>query len=319
MKIHLKSVELPNGETLGYRERDGGDEVVVLIHGNMNSSCHWDVVLEQMDARYKLYAVDLRGFGISTYHTPIESLSDFAADVKQWVDMLGLNRFSLVGWSTGGGVAMEYAAAYPEEVSRLVLLASVSTRGYPFYEDGADGLPDVTRRITTIGGIRSLTRNILIESANLRRDRQFMKQLYEAVIYDRNQPDERRYETYIDDILTQRNLMDVYHALNAFNISVFDQEASAGSGAVKRIKAPVLVLRGTHDFVITEAMTNETLADLGDIAEFVPLSGCGHSPLVDDPTQLLNAMESFLASTSDAAFEAPAAPAGQNGMKGEGD
>ncbi|WP_289354795.1 alpha/beta hydrolase [Paenibacillus sp. S-12] len=314
MKVQLKSVELPNGETLGYRERDGGNEVVVLIHGNMNSSCHWDVVLEQMDPGYKLYAVDLRGFGISTYHTPIESLSDFAADVKQWADMLGLTRFALVGWSTGGGVAMEYAAAYPEDISRLVLLASVSTRGYPFYEDGANGLPDVTRRITTIEGIRSLTRNKLIQSANMRRDRQFMKQLYEAVIYDRNQPDETRYETYLDDILTQRNLMDVYHALNTFNVSVFDHEASAGSGAVKRIKVPVLVLRGVHDFVITEAMTKETLADLGDIAEFISLSGCGHSPLVDDSAQLLHEMESFLTSTSDAAPEASTAPAASVGQ-----
>ncbi|KJB85909.1 3-oxoadipate enol-lactonase [Paenibacillus sp. E194] len=311
MKIHLKSVELPNGETLGYRERDGGDEVVVLIHGNMNSSCHWDVVLEQMDVRYKLYAVDLRGFGISTYHTPIESLSDFTADVKQWVDLLGLTRFTLIGWSTGGGVAMEYTAAYPDEVTRLVLLASVSTRGYPFYEDGTNGLPDVTRRITAIEGIRSLTRNTLIESANIRRDRQFMKQLYEAVIYDRNQPEEARYETYLDDILTQRNLMDVYHALNTFNISVFDHEASPGSGAVKRIKAPVLVLRGMQDLVITEAMTRETLADLGDIAEFVPLTGCGHSPLVDDLSQLLHAIESFLGRDS-----SEAAPSGSTASAG---
>jgi len=311
MKIHVKSVELPNGETLGYRERDGGDEVVVLIHGNMNSSCHWDVVLEQMDARYKLYAVDLRGFGISTYHTPIESLSDFTADVKQWVDLHGLTRFTLIGWSTGGGVAMEYTAAYPDEVKRLVLLASVSTRGYPFYEDGSDGLPDVTRRITTIEGIRSLARNTLIESANIRRDRRFMKQLYEAVIYDRNQPEEARYETYIDDILTQRNLMDVYHALNTFNVSVFDHEASPGSGAVKRIKAPVLVLRGMQDLVITEAMTRETLADLGDIAEFVPLTGCGHSPLVDDLPQLLHVIESFLGRDS-----SEAAPSGSTASAG---
>lgn len=314
MKIHVKSVELPNGETLGYRERDGGDEVVVLIHGNMNSSCHWDVVLEQMDARYKLYAVDLRGFGNSTYHTPIESLSDFTADVKQWVDLLGLTRFTLIGWSTGGGVAMEYTAAYPDEVTRLVLLASVSTRGYPFYEDGSNGLPDVTRRITTIEGIRSLARNTLIESANIRRDRRFMKQLYEAVIYDRNQPEEARYETYIDDILTQRNLMDVYHALNTFNVSVFDHEASPGSGAVKRIKAPVLVLRGMQDLVITEAMTRETLADLGDIAEFVPLTGCGHSPLVDDLSQLLHVIESFLGRDS-----SEAAPSGSTASAGHTD
>jgi hypothetical protein len=35
--------------------------------------------------------------------------------------------------------------------------------------------------------------------------------------------------------------------------------------------------------VISEAMAAETLADLGEIARFVPLRDCGHSPLVDDP------------------------------------
>ncbi|MCE5171516.1 alpha/beta hydrolase [Paenibacillus profundus] len=294
MKVELKSVLLPNGETLGYREREGGDEVVLLIHGNMNSSYHWDVMLEQLDARYKLYAIDLRGFGISTYHQPIRSLQQFSEDVKLFAHAVGLKRFAVMGWSTGGGVAMELAADWPDAVTKLILLASVSTRGYPFYEDGENGLPDVTKRIATYEGIEALARNRSVWDANARGDRAFMKLLYESVIYDKNRPKEARYEAYIDDILTQRNLMDVYYALNTFNISVFDNEAAAGSGAVKRIAAPTLVLRGERDMVINEAMTTETLADLGDIAQFISLKNCGHSPLVDDLPQLLQAMEAFL-------------------------
>lgn len=295
MKVRLKSILLPNGETLGYREREGGEEVLLLIHGNMNSSYHWDVVLERLDRRYKLYAIDLRGFGISTYHEPIRALRDFADDVKLFSRALGLDRFAVMGWSTGGGVAMELAADWPEAVTKLILLASVSTRGYPFHEDGGNGLPDRSRRIASYAGIEALARNRLIAEAIARGDRAFLKRLYEAVIYDKNRPEEVRYEAYIDDILTQRNLMDVYHALNMFNVSVFDNEAAAGTGAVRRIAAPTLVLRGNRDMVISEAMAAETLADLGDIARFVPLQDCGHSPLVDDPAQLLQAVEAFLA------------------------
>lgn len=294
----LKSVRLPNGETLGYREREGGEEVLLLIHGNMNSSCHWDVALERLDPRYKLYAIDLRGFGISTYHEPIRALRDFADDVKLFARELGLDRFAVMGWSTGGGVAMELAADCPEAVTKLILLASVSTRGYPFYEDGGSGLPVRSRRIVNYAGIEGLERNRLIAEAIARGDRIFLKRLYEAVIYDKNRPEEGRYEAYLDDMLTQRNLMDVYHALNTFNISVFDHEAAAGSGAVRRIAAPTLVLRGDRDMVISEAMAAETLADLGAIARFVPLKDCGHSPLVDDPEQLLQAVEAFLAADS---------------------
>lgn len=294
-RVTLKSVLLPNGETLGYREREGGEEVLLLIHGNMNSSSHWDVALERLDPRYKLYAIDLRGFGISTYHEPIRALRDLADDVKLFSRELELDRFAVMGWSTGGGVAMELAADWPEAVTKLILLASVSTRGYPFYEDGGSGLPDRCRRIASYAGIEALERNRLIAAAIARGDRVFLKRLYEAVIYDKNRPEEARYEAYLDDMLTQRNLMDVYHALNTFNVSMFDHEAAAGSGAVRRIAAPTLVLRGDRDMVISEAMAAETLADLGEIARFVPLKDCGHSPLVDDPAQLLRAVEAFLA------------------------
>ncbi|TDL51096.1 alpha/beta hydrolase [Paenibacillus dendritiformis] len=294
-KATLKSVLLPNGETLGYREREGGEEVLLLIHGNMNSSYHWDVALERLDPRYKLYAIDLRGFGISTYHQPIRALRDFADDVKLFCRELGLDRFAVMGWSTGGGVAMELAADWPEAVTKLILLASVSTRGYPFHEDGGSGLQERSRRIASYAGIEALARNRLIAEAIARSDRAFLKRLYEAVIYDKNRPEEARYEAYLDDMLTQRNLMDVYHALNTFNVSVFDNEAAAGSGAVRRIAAPTLVLRGDRDMVISEAMAAETFADLGEIARFVPLKDCGHSPLVDDPAQLLRAVEAFLA------------------------
>ncbi|WII38744.1 intracellular short-chain-length polyhydroxyalkanoate depolymerase [Paenibacillus thiaminolyticus] len=294
-RVTLKSVLLPNGETLGYREREGGEEVLLLIHGNMNSSCHWDVALERLDPRYKLYAIDLRGFGISTYHEPIRALRDLAIDVKLFSRELELDRFAVMGWSTGGGVAMELAADWPEAVTKLILLASVSTRGYPFHEDGGSVLPDRCSRIVSYAGIEALERNRLIAAAIERGDRVFLKRLYEAVIYDKNRPEEDRYEAYLDDMLTQRNLMDVYHALNTFNVSMFDHVAAAGSGAVRRVAAPTLVLRGDRDMVISEAMAAETLADLGEIARFIPLKDCGHSPLVDDPAQLLQAVEAFLA------------------------
>ena len=37
----------------------------------MTSSKHWDVLIEALDAKYTIYAIDLRGFGGSSYHHPI--------------------------------------------------------------------------------------------------------------------------------------------------------------------------------------------------------------------------------------------------------
>jgi pimeloyl-ACP methyl ester carboxylesterase len=148
-KVELKFVELPNGETIGYREREGGDKVVLLVHGNMISSKHWDLVFENMDETYKLYALDLRGQGVSSYNKPITSLKDFSEDLKLFVDMLGLQKFSLVGWSMGGGVSMQFAADYPDYVEKLVLVASLSTRGYPLYKVNEYGQPVWTERLKT--------------------------------------------------------------------------------------------------------------------------------------------------------------------------
>ena len=110
----MKEVQLTNGETIAYREREGGEKKVLLIHGNMTSSKHWDLVLDNMAEEFKLYALDLRGFGNSSYNQLITSIKDFSDDVKLFVDEIGLKDFAIVGWSTGGAVAMQFAADYPD-------------------------------------------------------------------------------------------------------------------------------------------------------------------------------------------------------------
>ena len=89
-EVVLKEVAIQNGETIAYREREGGSQVVLLVHGNMTSSVHWDLVLENMDEKYKVYAIDLRGFGESSYNKPVHSIKDFSDDIREFADELGL-------------------------------------------------------------------------------------------------------------------------------------------------------------------------------------------------------------------------------------
>lgn len=118
----MQKILLDNGETISYRERYGGEQVLVLVHGNMTSSQHWDVLIDALDPKYKLYALDLRGFGESSYHTRIQGIADFAADLRGFVDALGLETFHLVGWSTGGVICMQFVADNPGYCEKLVLL-----------------------------------------------------------------------------------------------------------------------------------------------------------------------------------------------------
>ncbi len=296
MAVTTDSVELPNGETIGYREREGGSIPVLLLHGNMTSSKHWDVVLEAMDERYKLYAMDMRGFGQSSYHEPIDSLSDFADDVALFVDEIGLESFHLWGWSTGGGVSMTYAATHPDQVEKLVLLAPASTRGYPMYRKDENGQPTDELLTDREEIAQDPVQVAPVLQAYEQEDKALMKGIWNQLIYVNNQPDPDHYDEYVEDMFTQRNLVDVDYALVHFNISTEHNGVQEGSGLVDDIEAETLVLRGEDDLVITEEMVEETLTDLGDTATFVELENCGHSPLIDDLDQLLGEVEGFLES-----------------------
>jgi pimeloyl-ACP methyl ester carboxylesterase len=293
VNVTLKKVELPNGETLAYRERDGGETKVLLIHGNMTSSKHWDLVLEHMDEKYKLYAVDLRGFGASTYNNLIMSIKDFSADVKLFVDEIGLKDFAVVGWSTGGAVAMQFAADFQGYCNKIILLESESTRGYPF--DGKINEQDEIRRLTLHEEIKQdILKTIPVQTAYDTNNTELLKLIWNSVIYTHKQPCQEHYDEYVQDMRTQRNLAEVHHSNNTFNISHHSNGLVNGNGKVDDIDVPVLVLYGDRDLVVTKDMTQEILEDLGDKATYVELKNCGHSPLIDDLPQLLNAMTEFI-------------------------
>ena len=293
--VKLKTMELDSGETLGYLERDGGEQVLLLIHGNMQSSKHWDVLIDSLDPSFKVYAVDLRGTGISTYNESFDSLQELSNDVKLFADKLSLSRFSVMGWSTGGGVAMQLAADYPDSVESLILLSSLSSRGFPLFNVNEAGHSILSERLETKEEIKAdKARYMPITAAYTRRNKSMLRAVWDTLIYTHNKPSEEKYEEYLDDMITQRNLLDIYYANNIFNISKKYNGLTEGTGKIENIKAPVLILWGENDLVISKNMTEELQEDFGDKAKFVLLQGSGHSPLIDDLDGLKNEVESFL-------------------------
>lgn len=293
--MSLPKIKLSNGDSIAYRVRSGGEETIVLVHGNMTSSKHWDVLLKRLDKRFTIYAIDLRGFGESTHHNRIHGIKDFADDLSEVVNTLDLQKFYLIGWSTGGAVCMQYVVDHPGRGEKLVLLASASTRGYSFYGTNEDGSLDLTTRLKTIEEIeKDPSKTLAIQGLYNTQNREALKAVWNAAIYTHNQPDETAYEEYVNDMLTQRNLADVYHALNTFNISGTHNGLTEGSDKAKEITIPVLILRGDRDYVVSEEMTQEIVTDLGENALYIPLVNSGHSPLIDDIEQLTNRIEAFL-------------------------
>src|SRR4051794_26196102 len=120
----------------------GSGEAVLFVHGNVSSALFWQQPLLALAeaGRHRPLAVDLRGYG-DTDPLPIDArrgMGDWAEDVAELVDALGLDRVHLVGWSMGGGVVLQYLLDHPERVASVTLVAPVSPYGFGGTV-GADG------------------------------------------------------------------------------------------------------------------------------------------------------------------------------------
>ena len=76
----------------------------------------------------------MRGFGRSTYKMQINSLEMLSDDLFLFIDSLKLEKFILMGWSTGGSVSMNFVIKYPKFVEKLILLSSVYAGGHIIYK-----------------------------------------------------------------------------------------------------------------------------------------------------------------------------------------
>jgi pimeloyl-ACP methyl ester carboxylesterase len=118
------SITLRGGRTLGYREYgDPGGTPVVNCHGG--TLCGLDVAAWSEDARalgMRLVSPDRPGLGESTA-VPGRTTADWADDVEDLADALGLDRFGVLGWSMGGQYALACAARLGARVTKTVVLA----------------------------------------------------------------------------------------------------------------------------------------------------------------------------------------------------
>jgi esterase len=102
---------------------DPGAPPVIFLHGITGHARTWDHEGRALDFRWRVIALDQRGHGDSDL-APDGDYSDAALteDLAGFVDALALQRFSLVGLSLGGRVAIAYAGTHPGRVERLVVV-----------------------------------------------------------------------------------------------------------------------------------------------------------------------------------------------------
>jgi pimeloyl-ACP methyl ester carboxylesterase len=162
--IKSRDVNTPRLRTHLLESGPAEGDPVLFVHGNVASSVFFEESLVVLPPGYRGLAPDLRGFGRSE-PKPIDAargMRDLSDDLRDLIVALGYaeeRKIHLVGWSLGGGVAMQYAIDFPEEVASLTLSCPIPPYGmggtrdttgtpcWPDYAGSGGGLanPDFVR------------------------------------------------------------------------------------------------------------------------------------------------------------------------------
>ncbi|WIM98491.1 alpha/beta fold hydrolase [Actinoplanes oblitus] len=111
-----------------YYETHGAGRPLVLLHGGLGSGEMFGPVLPALAERHRVILVDLQGHGrTADIDRPID-VRLMADDIAALIGHLGLDRPDVVGYSLGGGVALQVAIRHPERVRRLVPISAAIAR-----------------------------------------------------------------------------------------------------------------------------------------------------------------------------------------------
>jgi pimeloyl-ACP methyl ester carboxylesterase len=122
--MHRDRTIVLNGQRFHYTEWGASTApALVMLHGVTGHARTWDEEAAALASRYRVLALDQRGHGDSDPSPNGDyTVATMSADVTAFTDALGLARFSLVGLSMGGRVAIAFAGHAPRRVDRLVIV-----------------------------------------------------------------------------------------------------------------------------------------------------------------------------------------------------
>lgn len=267
----MKHLLLSDGRSLGYREAGKGPPLV-LLHGWAMSSAVFTEALESLSDEFRVLAPDFRGHGASEGGAAF-GFTDFAADLREWMEALDLKDAVLGGWSMGGQVLLEVYPFVRWRVRRLMLIAA--TPRFTAEGDWSEGLPR--------GQVRAMARDLK------RNYRKTMGDFF-ALQFSGEEIDRGRYRRIVDFAVRQGRLPEPGTALAALEtLSREDQR-----GRLAAIDCPVLVLHGELDRIVPPG-AGRYLSEHLPQGELVLLSGVGHAPFLSRPGDVFDRWRSFCA------------------------
>ena len=253
-----------------------GAPPVVCVHGYTSSAQAFNALARRFHDRCHFVALDVRGHGASAW-SPAGAYQyrDQVGDLAAVVDKLGLSRFTLIGTSMGGIIAMAYAGTHPDRLTHLVI---------------NDIGPDVevgSQRITQMVGSRPDEFGTLDDAMAYRRQ-------MSPIVVGRALDDQRELAL---GVLRQRPdgrwMWKMDPAYIEQRVKIGPPERPALWPALQRVTCPTLVVWGSDSDVLSEAQARRMVDTLAD-GELVTVSGVGHAPTLVEPV-VVTALERFLA------------------------
>jgi pimeloyl-ACP methyl ester carboxylesterase len=271
-----------HGHRAVYRVAGSGPNLV-LIHGMINSSRHWEAVATRLADSHRVIAPDLIGHGDSATPRGDYSLGAHAASIRDLLTTIGVERATIVGHSLGGGVAMQFFYQFPQRTERLGLISSggLGHEVSPLLRGAA--LPGSTT-LLRLAAHRSVVGGLAAAGGRLRK-RGSASGVYLQAVARALAPlqEEGSRQAFVQ---TLRAVIDVH-----------GQKVSARDRLYLLGEMPTLIAWGERDRTIPISHGLQARAAIPN-CRFETLPKAAHFPNLEDPEGLANVLRDWIATTS---------------------
>jgi len=277
---------LLHGQRIGYRA-EGRGSVLVLVHGIAGTSATWDDLIPRLSARHRVLAPDLLGHGESAKPDGDYSLGAYANLLRDFLEVLGHERATLVGHSLGGGIALQFAYQFPEKCERLVLVSSggLGREVHPVLRAAVLPGAEVVLPWLSVAARKSVGRVVhALGNLGLRASADLEESWRSFVSLE--EPDARRAFLH-----TVRGIIDLH-----------GQRVSAHDRLYLAAGLPTLILWGEKDRLIPVRHGREAHERIaGSRLEIFP--GAGHFSWRDEPQRFAEVLLDFMKTTTPLPFD----------------
>jgi 2-succinyl-6-hydroxy-2,4-cyclohexadiene-1-carboxylate synthase len=247
---------------------------VVLLHGFTGSKESWRDLREELRPDRRVVSIDLPGHGGTRVGSEVENYSierGAAMVIRLLTEVLGVPRFSLLGYSMGGRLALFIALRYGAHINRLVL------------ESASAGIADPAEREARRHADAELA--AFAERAGIEA---FVKRWESMPLFESmaRMPAEK-----IERIRRERLACSVEELGRSLGGMGTGTQPWLG-GEIAALRMPTLVIAGALDLKFT-AIGRQIAAAAGD-ARFEAIAGAGHAPHLERPREFNRAVADFL-------------------------